>query len=522
MPLSLQLSYLYIEWHCKNVAFSKYSALLHFMNLWVWDGKDMSLFPTKIASDFVNMAVQQDRETRAIAVSGIILMAMRHGDNCPEILKDALEKWYDDEDLKRELIEVQKFFFTSTMGLKMQKKVHEDLFNKMQKEQQILRERLGMADDEEERAEIAEQGNKRLMSFANELNKIVESGVDMNIGTFVALKDLDFFKDLKNWFIEFDIDHPKLTELGEKKNLANVLFNHAELCDLDKYALSSVVTKIVSVDALKQQIPSEVIEKMNGEGAENILKYERNRNAYKYAFQTFFRFFQFSPWHQEVVNPFKITPFLSDHSLIAPLISDDFLIETAKLFISNSFYSHSAMYLRRWMMQNSHTDDALKLLAHCDKNLGEDEERLECLLELEKRTPDDMHLVKETGLCLIGMKRYEEALKRFFHLEVKEHFLHGAARAIAWCSLMTGNIARAQRYYQKLLNWDKEASWEDFLNAGHCAWVSGNPVEASKLYSHYLAKHNDGLAAFDNDCTILMELGISADDISLMRETINA
>jgi hypothetical protein len=103
------------------------------------------------------------------------------------------------------------------------------------------------------------------------------------------------------------------------------------------------------------------------------------------------------------VNPFKITPFLSDHSLIAPLISDDFLIETAKLFISNSFYSHSAMYLRRWMMQNIHTDDALKLLAHCDKNLGEDEERLECLLELEKRTPDDMHLVKETGLCLIGM-----------------------------------------------------------------------------------------------------------------------
>lgn len=520
MPLSLELSYLYIDWHCNDGSFTKYSALLHFMNLWLWDGKDSSLFPLKMAEDFVKITKVQERDTRAIAISGIILLAMRHGDNCPGIIKDILTEWYDNEEVKSDLIEIQKYFLASTTGLKMQKKVQEELLGKMQKEQRILREKLGMVEDEDARAEIAEEGNRKLMSFANEINKIMQNGVDMNIGTFASLKGLDFFKVVKHWFLEFDINHPCLEELGEKKKLANALFNHAELCDLDKYALSSVITKAVSVEAMSQDLPQEILESMQGENAKNILKQERYRNAYKYAFQTFFRFFQFSPWHQEVLNPFKMTPFLSDYTLLSPLISNNFLLETSKIFISNSFYSHSAMYLRRWMMQNSQTDEALQLLAHCDKYLGENEERLQCLMELENRNPEDMELVKETGLCLIAMKRYEEAQKRFFQLEVTEHYLRGSARAIAWCSLMMKNVSRAQRYYKKLLAWEGGASWEDMVNAAHCAWVSGDPIEASRLYSLYLTKHNDNLSAFDNDYEVLRELGIPHDDISLMRDTI--
>jgi hypothetical protein len=118
------------------------------------------------------------------------------------------------------------------------------------------------------------------------------------------------------------------------------------------------------------------------------------------------------------------------------------------------------------------------------------------------------------------MKRYEEAQKRFFQLEVTEHYLRGSARAIAWCSLMMKNVSRAQRYYKKLLAWEGGASWEDMVNAAHCAWVSGDPIEASRLYSLYLTKHNDNLSAFDNDYEVLRELGIPHDDISLMRDTI--
>lgn len=520
MPLSIQLSYLYLQWQCQDGKASRYAALITFLNIWMWDGRDNLYYPESQVRKLSEWVNSEDRQVRAIALSGAVLMALRYGERLPKSFLDKFSQWADNELLRQEFIEIQKFLFTSVMGLKMQKKIHEEIFDKMHKEQQILREKLGMAEDEETKYEIAEEGNKRMESHIQKLNSMVQDGIDMNIGTFAALKGIDFFKELKNWFVDFDIDHNQLQFLGNKRIIANALFGHAELCDIDKYALASAINKISSVDSMQQQLPPEIFKQMNkADVAEGVLK-ERQDNAYRYTFQTLFRFFQFSPWKDEIANPFRLGPFLTDHSMLAPMISDSFLLQTSKLFIRNSFYSHSATYLRSWMHRNGRTDEALELLAHCDKYLTENQERLQCLLELEKRNPNNLRLIQETGLCLIQEKRYQEALERFFHLEVTENHLHGSARAIAWCSLMTGNIKRAKRYYQKLLKWDGGPSWEDFLNAGHCSWLSGDPVEASSLYSKYLATKKDNLTAFDNDYETLISLGLTANDIKLMRDTI--
>lgn len=520
MPLSLSLSYLYMQWFCQDGKPSRYASLLLFMNIWMWDGKDDSLFPDVHAKKLIQWVEHEDRQIRAVALSGAVLMIIRYGDKLPVYFTEKFTQWADNGMLKDELVEVQKFLLTSITGLKMQKKLHEELFDKMQKEQQIIREKLGMEGDEEARMEIAEEGNRRLMPYVQKLNNMVQDGLDMNLGTFASLRGLDFFKDVENWFLDFDINHPKLSALGEKKNMANALFGHADLCDLDKYALTSVINKIASIDTMNQQLPPQVLEKLAGEEAKARLQTDRQANAYKYTFQTLFRFFQLSPWASEVPNPFRMGPFLTDYNILAPMITDRFLWESSKLFIRNSFYSHPATYLRSWMHRNGQADEALELLAYCDKYLGENQERLNCLLELESRNPDNMRLVQETGLCLIHEKQYEEALKRFFHLEVTGNYTHGSARAIAWCSLMTGNLARAQRYYNKLLDWNGGPSWEDLLNAGHCTWLNGDPVEASRLYIKYLSICKDNLNAFDNDFETLTHLGLSADDIALMRDTI--
>ncbi len=520
MPLSLELSYLYIDWFCHDGKPSRYATLLHFLNVWMWDGKDSTLFPTRQAEYLLDMVDNEDRVVRANALCGVVLLVMRHGDRLPKIFDDKLTQWADNDTLKEELIEVQKYLLATVSGHKMQKKLRDEVIDKMQKEQQAMRDRLGMADDEDERMEIAEEGNKRMMSYAQKLNDMVQEGVDMNLGTFASLRGLDFFKEPKNWLIDFNIDHPGLQDLGEKKAMADALFGHAELCDPDKYALASIVGKIATADSISKNMPEQFVSQLTGENAQAILRSERQRNAYRYAFQTMLRFFHLSPWKKELKDPFALGPFLTDYTILAPIVTDKFLLDSAKLFISNGFYSHPATYIRSWMHRNGQTDEALEMLAYCDKQLGENKERLHCLLELEKRHPNDMRLVRETGLSLIHEKQYEEALKRFFHLEVKEQYLHGSARAIAWCSLMTGNLPRAARYYKKLLNWEGGPGWEDLLNAGHCAWLNGDPIEASGLYSRYLSMHNDELEAFDNDHNILLSLGLNADDISLMRDTI--
>ncbi len=520
MPLSLDLSYLYMDWFCHDGKPSRYAALLHCLGVWTGDRIDDRLFPKVQAEHLLDMAESDDRIVRANALCGMVLLAIRHGDRLPRFFTDRLIRWAENDTLTNEILLVQKHLLAAITGRKQRKKLREEVIDKMHREQQALRDRLGLTDDEDERMEIAEQGSKLLESYATQLDTMVKDGVDINFDTFAALAGQDIFHELKNWLLDFDIDHPALQNLGEKKMVAGALFGHAELCDLDKYALTTTVGRMPMPDKMNIPMPESFAQRLATPEARAAMQAERSTNAYRYAVQTLIRFFLLSPWRKEVANPFAMGPFLTDYNVLAPMLTDHFLLGSAKLFIGNGFYSHPAAHLRSWMHRNGQTDEALRLLALCDKHLGENRERLHCLLELEKRNPDDMHLVRETGLSLIQDKQYDEALKRFFHLEVKEQYLHGSARAIAWCSLLTGNLSRAARYYKKLLSWEGGPTWEDLLNAGHCTWLGGNPIEASGLYSRYLAVHDDDLEAFDRDRDILLSLGLNADDISLMRDTI--
>ena len=128
----------------------------------MWDGKDNLFYPESQVRKLSEWVNSEDRQVRAIALSGAVLMALRYGERLPKSFLDKFSQWADNELLRQELIEIQKFLFTSVMGLKMQKKLHEEIFDKMHKEQQILREKLGMAEDEETKYEIAEEGNKRM------------------------------------------------------------------------------------------------------------------------------------------------------------------------------------------------------------------------------------------------------------------------------------------------------------------------------------------------------------------------
>ena len=520
MPLSLQLSHLYLSWFCHDGKPSRFSALVTYMNIWMWDGKDMKYFPESQIGKLMQWVEHEDRQVRAVSLCGMVLIVIRYGDILPDYIKRKFCDWAENDRLKEEFIEVQRYLLTSVTGPKMQKKIHDELFSKMHREQEILRQKLGMTEDEEERMEIAEEGNKRMKSFAQKLGNMAQDGVDMNLGTFATLSQQPFFQELKNWFIDFNINHPQLQAVGEKRNLAGALVGHADLCDLDKYALAGIIDKFSATEQLNRQIPKAVLSELSSGNMTEAIQEERRQGAYRYAFQTLFRFFQFSPWKEQLTNPFRLGPFLSDYSILSPMINDNFLWECSQLFIKNSFFSHPAIYLRSWMLHNGQTDEALQMLAHCDKHIGESQERLQCLLELENRHPEDTRLIQETGLCLIQEGRYEDAMQRFFHLEIKEKHLRGSARAIAWCSMMTGNLKRAQRYYQKLMDWEGGPSWEDLLNAGHCAWINGDPIQASALYNRYIALHQDSLTAFDNDYDTLIHLGLSGDDISLMRETI--
>lgn len=522
-PILLDITLLLARWRIEDTTPSRYAAMLHFLYLWMWDAKNPETFPRSTAMDFMDWAESEKRDLRAVCLTGCVLLALRYNENIPSCMEERLQQWTNNDVIKTELIEVQKFLLNTIFGQQLQKRMELKLKEKIEREQQIIRDKLGVAEDEEIREEITQEGERRIQHYIQKIGGMVKDGLDLNIATFATVARTDHFKTLRNWLAEFHSSRVPLGLTGKEEKTARGVLAHIEMCDLDKYAISHMFMQPPKFGIITQMLPNALLSAVEKEDETLWDKQEQeniNSNAYRYAMQNFYRLFCFSPWRKDMVNPFSQAFFVSDCPTLSPLISDQFLWDIANVLIRLSLWSHPAVYLRSWMHRNGETDEALRLLALCDKHNGDTAERLRCLMELECRNPEDLKVVQETGICLIQEKRYNEALQRFFHLELSETHLHSSARAIAWCSMLSGNMERAKRYYKKLLHWEGGPSWEDFLNAGHCAWLSGNPVEASQLYRKYLALKDDDLKAWDNDESVLLSLGLEEEDISLMRETI--
>ena len=120
------------------------------------------------------------------------------------------------------------------------------------------------------------------------------------------------------------------------------------------------------------------------------------------------------------------------------------------------------------------------------------------------------------------MERYDEALQYFFRLDLmKDDKNLKIWRAIGWCSLLCGRWGQAAKYYARIP--EKERTADDWLNAGHVAWVSGDVTSATDYYRQSAALYGNHAAfreAFEKDSSTLVFLGIPSDEIPLMEDLV--
>ena len=97
-----------------------------------------------------------------------------------------------------------------------------------------------------------------------------------------------------------------------------------------------------------------------------------------------------------------------------------------------------------------------------------------------------------------------------------------ALRALAWCSLLSGNLEQAETYYAKILALNPSAS--DYFNAGHSAWLNHDITEAVCRYQASVESSKLEFVApdfFDADAWLLKEYGVTRNELLLMRDAIN-
>ena len=159
-------------------------------------------------------------------------------------------------------------------------------------------------------------------------------------------------------------------------------------------------------------------------------------------------------------------------------------------------------------------------LAISYRQSGQYDKALEYYKKVEAAQSENLTVILQIGLCLAELKQYDEALAYFFKLEYLDNESIKSQRAIAWCSFVTRKFEQAMKYYSKIL--EKKPQMQDYLNAGHVAWITGNINTAVQRYAIALTLSDKTvfINQFDKDKEILLKLGINKNDFPLMIDLI--
>ncbi|MBQ8051075.1 MAG: hypothetical protein IJ197_05810 [Bacteroidaceae bacterium] len=398
---------------------------------------------------------------------------------------------------------------------------------------------------------LSKENQKRIEASMKEMAEMFMEGVDLNLNTFTSLKGFPFFQHIGHWLAPFDANRPEVTD--------GHLLSKFHLCDSDLYSLA----------LLTQRIPAEQrqgISKMLSEHAEEVelQAKEVGVSPMQNVVQCLYRLLKRSSWLSLWPDVFSKDNQLILHPLFGKALgaSPNFLLATGNLLFRHAHYEEALAHLMRYAEKNGLDSNLARQMGFCEQQLGHDqkaishlrqadmlepdnsqtlyhlqlcyarmeryEEQLDCLLQLEKLHPEDPRILTETGLCLMQLKRWEEAQKRFFQMELRGQRLLPSLRAIAWCALRMQDYDLASRYYDRILGEElARTKWEDFLNAGHVAWLKGDTPLALTRYHEYARRYasanpeaRDILEPYHQDEEVLVECGKSLSDIHLMHDLI--
>ena len=397
-----------------------------------------------------------------------------------------------------------------------------------------------------------------------QMSELQLEGADVYMSTFSNLKNYPFFREIHNWFRIFSLDQPDVVRsMGEsfsKSVIAKSMLSSGMFCNSDKYSFALTFSQIPKEqrDMIMGQVDGEFqdeVQELKGNTFSTDVK--ENLAARQYT-QDLYRFFNLFSRRHEFRNPFDDNLNLLTDNPLSPLLQADDSEQAIAAWLLGKGYYDEAVIAYRLMESTAHPystdyrfyqqmgyalqriqhyDDALEAYrradilqpdngwtlrhtAQCYRLTGNPKDALELLLQAEKRSADNLSLQIQIGDCLVDLKRYDEALTRFFKVDYLKPDYPKAWRAIGWCAFLAGRTDKSIEYYDKLLK--TKPTGNDCLNAGHAYFVDGNIQHAVSLYRQSRKMMGEELfdKEFQKDQPLLIERGISEMDIPLLLDLI--
>jgi Tfp pilus assembly protein PilF len=548
------------EWH--DIA--TFVSAVTLSSLRVWDPVKTRLL-VKLTSDDTPHVAER-------AVTGLIFTLHFYNDRIglyPDILKiikDLAENGSFRERCRIVVLQAVRSRYTE----KLSRRMNEEILPKVVKLKPRIEEKLdldkilGENTEEGQNPDWSEmfRGSEEMFKTMEELTNLQMEGSDIYMSAFSGLKQFDFFRELRNWFIPFYPDHEAVDSifrdeiLGPGINeLAEALYKTPFICNSDKFSL---ILNMKYLPADQKTMMLKVF-RMELEGLEQM-KYDNEltdpaaifRTGVAQYVQDLYRFFKLSDFRKEFDDLFTGRLDIYNSAFYREacgLSADD--RSMADYFFSKEYYEDAlALYLT---ILSVVTDDAelfekagycyqmageydkalekysmasiiephtwtLRKTGLCLRRLGRSAEALDAYRRALQNEPDDLNTILMTAHCCLDTGNFDEALRHYFRIEYESPGNSKVLRPIAWCYLVTGKYAEAEKYFERLS--ETGLSHYDMINMGHLALCQGRITKAA---AHYINAVAGGemtteafLAAFNDDIPVLTANGVNPDDIPIL------
>ena len=466
---------------------------------------------------------------------------------------EMVEKLLEDEACCRELVELQKQLIYCIDAERDNATIQNEILPGLMQNQGFRITRNGIEEEQEdelndilhpneaeEKLERMEQGYQKMLDMQKQ-------GSDIFFGGFSRMKSFPFFNEVFNWFVPFYTDHPEIRRVMEtfKKNrFLNKILKSGPFCSSDKYSF------LLAFNQVLNHIPQNLREMMDrgeamidGVDPEMASQPAYIRRSYLQDVYRFFRLFRQREAFQnlfgqerpeylflasEIYRSTHIEPFFNE--VTAFLIKKNHKKE-AKYLLNN--YSEKREDFQYYMMAAHIGMDPLVNYAKAVE-LKPDNERamagyaralfdkteyqksLEVYDQLLTVQPDKRSYLLNRSVCLINLKRYDEAEKVLFRLNYERPDDTNVNRVLAWALTCNGKYDQADKIYTQLFS-DGDSSTDDLLNYGLCLWFSGHVDDAADCFHRYLKESGEKKERFFNQERWLIHAkGITEAEIQMM------
>lgn len=397
-----------------------------------------------------------------------------------------------------------------------------------------------------------------------ELTEMQSDGADVMMVAFSNLKNFPFFRQVRNWFLPFTVQHPMLRPLQtiDDAGMSSMLEMSGLMCDSDKYSFAFSLTSMpipqrnmmlsqmrAQTEQLKDQMRDMKALKAGAEYEEEMTRY----------FRDLYRFHKLFPKRGEFFDPFAAALDFTSIPVVGEVMeSADDVAPVAEFYFKRGYYSEALPLLQTVAHSSGASPHLWEKIGFClEKSPNGNQEAIEAYMKAQLFNPDSRWIARRLGICyrreadyrnaleylemaspadgsfdrnlslliadiMMEAGQWENALHELYRIDYETPDDPEVIRRMARCAFRSKDLEKAESLIKQLPQ--ISLSEDDYRLMGHIAFLKREMAEAARLYRLTVRPNDDKRlwkSLILSDLDVLISLGASRADLLLLLESLS-